>query len=290
MRYFLRFRHSDTGLAPTFVFFKKSADLSNVTPPAIGEVGTGTYFFDYAPTFDIIFEVDGGASIPTEEVRYIADSISPKDGYVDEPVSQVKTDVWGDNTVWAGGTKGNEVDLIPSIKTSTDQIAAIKAKTDNLPADPAGQAATGTAITAAKVSIKGAQDLSISTIAGAAAFVPGTDDLHSISGHVSTFSPADNAGIAAIKAKTDNLPVDTNAVLTGIAGQMTRALGMLHENSVLDQTSFDTNNNMTAARLRLYDSKAHAQAAGATGLIAQYAIVATYTGSILNNYTVTRES
>jgi hypothetical protein len=95
-RYFLRFRHSDTGLTPVFTggtFFKKASDLTPVTPPPIAEVGNGTYYFDYSPTFDIVFEVDGGASIPTEEVRYIADTISPKDSFVDEPTSQVKDDV-----------------------------------------------------------------------------------------------------------------------------------------------------------------------------------------------------
>jgi len=118
-RYFLRFRHSDTGLTPTYNFFKKASDLSVVTPPAIGEVGSGTYYFDYSPTFDIVFEVDGGVSIPTEEVRYIADTISPKDVFVDEPTSQVKDDVWNDVVNRTPGTKGDYVEKIPGIETAT---------------------------------------------------------------------------------------------------------------------------------------------------------------------------
>jgi hypothetical protein len=118
-RYFLRFRHSDTGLTPTFTFFKKASDLSNVTPPSILELGSGTYYFDYTPTFDIVFEVDGGASIPTEEVRYIADTITPKDAYVDEPVSQVKDDVWNDANNRALGTKG---DFVEHIGLDTDAV------------------------------------------------------------------------------------------------------------------------------------------------------------------------
>ena len=120
-RYFLRFRHSDTGLAPVFTggtFFKKASDLTLVTPPAIGEVGNGSYYFDYTPTFDIIFEVDGGASIPTEEVRYISDTISPKDIYIDEPTSQVKDDVWNDTVDRAASTKGDFVENIPGIETN----------------------------------------------------------------------------------------------------------------------------------------------------------------------------
>jgi len=124
-RYFLRFRHSDTGLAPVFTggtFFKKASDLTLVTPPAIGEVGNGSYYFDYTPTFDIIFEVDGGASIPTEEVRYISDTISPKDIYIDEPTSQVKDDVWNDTVDRAAGTKGDYVEKLPGIETAVSQI------------------------------------------------------------------------------------------------------------------------------------------------------------------------
>jgi hypothetical protein len=76
---------------------------------------------------------------------------------------------------------------------------------------------------------------------------------------------------------------------------LTRCLGLLHENSVLDLTSFDSNNNLLSARLRLYNSPANAVAAQAaspgpysTGLIAQYAITATYTGANLQTYLVDR--
>lgn len=126
-RYFLRFRHSDTGLAPIFTggtFFKKASDLSLVTPPGIGEVGNGTYYFDYSPTFDIVFEVDGGASIPTEEVRYIADTLSPKDVFLDEPTSQVKDDVWNDVTDRAPGTKG---DMLEGLVTATSAASIANA-------------------------------------------------------------------------------------------------------------------------------------------------------------------
>ena len=120
-RYFLRFRHSDTGLTPTFLTFKKASDLSLVTPPGITEITAplnGSYYFDYTPTFDIIFEVDGGASIPTEEVRYISDTISPKDTYVDEPTSQVKDDVWNDTANRAVTTKGDYVENIANIAST----------------------------------------------------------------------------------------------------------------------------------------------------------------------------
>ena len=133
-RYFLRFRHSDTGLTPTYNFFKKASDLTVVTPPAIGEVGSGTYYFDYSPTFDIVFEVDGGPSIPTEEVRYIADTISPKDVFVDEPTSQVKDDVWNDMVDRAALTKGDYVEKLVGMETSLADIkgAGFATGTDSL--------------------------------------------------------------------------------------------------------------------------------------------------------------
>lgn len=120
-RYFLRFRHSDTGLTPTFTFFKKASDLTAQAAPSISELGSGTYYFDYAPLFDVIWEVDGGASIPTEEVRYISDTIGPRDGYVDEPTSQVKDDVWNDAVNRSVGTKG---DFVEHVGIDTDAVNA----------------------------------------------------------------------------------------------------------------------------------------------------------------------
>lgn len=85
-RYFVRFRHSDTGLAPTFNFVKKTSDLTALPFPAIIEVGGGVYAFDWTWTAsdesDVVFEVDGGASIVTEEVRYVSDVISVRDYFV----------------------------------------------------------------------------------------------------------------------------------------------------------------------------------------------------------------
>lgn len=94
-RYFLRFRHSDEGLSPSFetegCYFKRADTLVALTPPAIYEVGGGTYYFDWtfatATDPDVVFAADGGAAIPTEEVRYISDTISPRDSFLDTPLS-----------------------------------------------------------------------------------------------------------------------------------------------------------------------------------------------------------
>jgi len=69
-----------------------------------------------------------------------------------------------------------KTDTLPASPANEVTVAAIKAKTDNLPATPASQSD----VTGATTSIKGAQDLSISTIAGGTGFVSGTDNLHAI--------------------------------------------------------------------------------------------------------------
>lgn len=79
----------------------------------------------------------------------------------------------------------------------------------------------------------------------------------------------------------DNFASDTYAL-------MVRAIGLMHENSVLDTTVY-SGSRLTSGRLRLYDSKANAQAAGLTGLVATYTITATYSGNNVATYTVVLE-
>lgn len=88
----------------------------------------------------------------------------------------------------------------------------------------------------------------------------------------------------------DNLESDTYL-------SVVRALGLMHENSVLDLTTFTADNNILTGRLRLYDSKANTDAALAispaaynTGKVAEYAISAAYSGSALLRYKVSREA
>jgi hypothetical protein len=115
-RYFLQFRHSDTGLTLSFSFFKKASDLSAVTPePTLYEVGNGTYYFDYTPTFDIVYEVDGSATITEEEIRYISGTVSPKDAYLDQAISAARISI-------KGGDPGIDINEIYN-QTSSSNIA-----------------------------------------------------------------------------------------------------------------------------------------------------------------------
>lgn len=181
-RYFLNYRNSDTGLTPTFLFFKRADTFAIVTQPTIFELSNGRYYFDWlwsTPTDpDIVFQVDGGPSIPTEEVRYISGGISPRDVYVDEPTSQVKDDVWNDTVDRAATTKGEYVETI------------------GLPADTSAASTLFGKTLLYKESIKGADDRSITDVAGAG-FVSGTDSLKIISDNVDAINvETDAASIA----------------------------------------------------------------------------------------------
>lgn len=55
-----------------------------------------------------------------------------------------------------------------------------------------------------------------------------------------------------------------------------RLLGLAHENAVLDQEVYGSNGRLVSARLRAYDSKEHADAAGLEGLRFVWAVTATY--------------
>lgn len=69
-----------------------------------------------------------------------------------------------------------------------------------------------------------------------------------------------------------------------------RILGLLHENAVLDQQTYDGGGSLISARLRVYDSKTNALSAGLTGLSFTYAIQASYSNGQLTNWKITRET
>ncbi len=91
---------------------------------------------------------------------------------------------------------------IASVQTSS---TAIKAKTDNLPSDPASQATTDTFITSAASAIQGT------------GFTAGVDDLHSISTSLS----GDTTNITAIKAKTDLIGTSSVASQADVTSAVT---------------------------------------------------------------------
>jgi hypothetical protein len=69
-----------------------------------------------------------------------------------------------------------------------------------------------------------------------------------------------------------------------------RLLGLVQENTVIDQQGYDVGGNLTTARIRTYNSKTNALAAGVTGIVAQYTMTAIYSSGQLVDYKVVRDS
>lgn len=80
-RYTISFRFSDVGLPVTFALLRRTDTGADVVQPVIYEIGGGTYYFDWlwasATDPDVTFVIDGGASIPTEEIRYVHGTLRP---------------------------------------------------------------------------------------------------------------------------------------------------------------------------------------------------------------------
>lgn len=378
-RYFLRFRNSDVNLTPTFLYFKNAADMTNIVPqPSIVEVpdGAGTYYFDWAfetkSDPDVIFAVDGGPSIPTEEVRYISDTISPRDYFLDEPISQVVTDVWTDevsyenpesfNSVKKGAfverigqtndneygmslfsaityarsdvkgaffegspafpsVNGNDVrqvyenigipdegimdggnepapvgtlfknlwtiydDLIfveNNIGTPRNQIDPMAVSTNIADDIENLRSSLSSEIDIAKTDITGVPPATIHDVA---------DMLTQVIGVPGNPSGSDLGSIVAKLNDIQGAAFDpTMHALSVVAPNLQRLLGLVHENSVLDQAEFDNSNNLVRARVRLFPSKNDATAG--TSPIATYLIEASYTLGTNNveTYRMTRSS
>lgn len=79
--------------------------------------------------------------------------------------------------------------------------------------------------------------------------------------------------------------LDVDSMRTNIL----RILGLLHENTVVDQQTYNTNNQLLTARIRAYDSKTNADLAGATGLLFTWHANATFSGQHLTNFKITRD-
>jgi hypothetical protein len=103
-----------TGLTPSIITYKKVSDGSDVaSPPAVSAIGGGGYKFTATPAEALFVVVDGGAALAAAD-RYKVMQITPHDADLDTPVS----------------TRAPE---------SGGNLAAVKAKTDNLPSDPADE-------------------------------------------------------------------------------------------------------------------------------------------------------
>ncbi len=90
--YTVAFRSTDTGLslnAASFIVFQKlsnGAAPTNAAPVTVTEVGYGVYKFTYVAAEEVVFVLDGGASIPAAD-RYARGVMAPTDTHLDVAVS-----------------------------------------------------------------------------------------------------------------------------------------------------------------------------------------------------------
>jgi len=192
-----------------------------------------------------------------------------------------------------------DIDLEPVIIHTTEE-AAIKAKTDNIPASPAPASEYDTEMGRIDQSISGTQTsivaeindnedkidtlttnvgnlnnvstAQVETACGNALDTydpPTRDELTSdkdeiiaeVNGNETKIDSL-QSDVTGIKSKTDNLPADTES-------EIDRILGLLHNNTVWEFTY--TDDNQTSGKIYLYDNAAHTTAHdGVTGLIGKY--------------------
>lgn len=133
---------------------------------------TATAFLTFIGVDEVITIPVVGATLA--EVNAARDSIK---GASNKDLTQLDTKV---GTPVGASVIADISTVNTSVGGLSTNITAIKAKTDNLPSDPADESQLENAIGLAVTSIKGAQSLSISDIAGGMAFVANNDNLHAI--------------------------------------------------------------------------------------------------------------
>lgn len=273
-----------------------------------------------APGQNIQSVYDKVANIPVDIASQattnasIAAARAELDGRIDAAKAEIETNLGAAVESSRVSIEGQVTDARDSIKGSGNKtLTDIDDRTKNLPADPASQAAVIAEVTDARDSVNGTVMTSTGLIRGADGRT--ATEVYEKVKNLPNTALAEQASVAAIPDQvrdilggvgfdgtTDSLhqlraQQDTQAAtLASHSGLLARILGMLHENSVLDQTIYDSENNLTAGRLRIYDSAENATAAHAAGegddatpgKIAEYAISGAYIGGLLESYAVTR--
>jgi len=75
--------------------------------------------------------------------------------------------------------------------------------------------------------------------------------------------------------------------LDSIGDLITRTLGLTQENQYIDNTSYDSNDNLISCRIRIYNNKT--KVGTDSNIIATYLVTAGYTNSLLDYYKVVRQ-
>lgn len=209
-------------------------------------------------------------------------------GNVVGSVASVTGNVGGNVTGSVGSVASGGI-TAASLASAT--ITAAKFGTDAIDSN----AVAATAVT--KIQAGLATSSSISTLSTAVAGVQtDTDDIQTrlpsalVGGKMD--SHVNDVSAGAITAIQSGLA--TSASIALLQAKSNDIAGLLNENSVLDKAVF-VGSNMTSARIRVFSSQTLALAAtlgaadNADGEIFRYLVVATYTGSNLTSYTLTKD-
>ena len=100
---------------------------------------------------------------------------------------------------------------------------------------------------------------------------------------VEYFSDSGHTTEAAYLRTSEDLEVSSEK------SNIARLLGLSQSNVVIDNQTYSAN-NLISARIRTYDTKTHALAAGVTGLTGSYTMSAGYSGIQLTSYSVVQDS
>lgn len=301
-------------------------DAPNRYKRGVVRVGDGYLNMSIIDVLSIITTLLGdpaGISM-SADIAAVASAASTIDGKVDTITSDV-----GDLST-AVGDVGTAVGTVDSLLTTTKgvvddtktELDATKTELDGVASDVT---ALGTAVGDVKIdtdaiipAVQGASGLSITDISNRLGVTLGgggtgtlianiqavKEELDALSGSIdltpllealsATQSAVSGMGstISGMSSSVDNMIT----TVSGLSDGLLRALGMLHENSVLDRCVYTENNDLRSARLRVYDTKDHANGAAAvlpddfdTGKLAEYVIQASYTGANMSTYLMTRE-
>ena len=251
-----------TGLSPTIITYKKVSDGADVgSPPAITEVGGGFYKFTATPAEALVAVIDGSATLTNAFERYKVMQITTNDSALDAAITSRST--LTAQQVWEYATR-----TVSSFGTLVaDMATAVWGAVARSLTDKAEFTISGTKQTLDDLNDLSQAEAQAAAAAALAAYDPPTR----------TEATADKGEIiAAIPDAVD---------LSALTALVTRAVGLAGENMVMDQTVYDADRKLTAARVRIYDSAAHALAAGETGLIATFPLTMTWAAKLLETMT-----
>ena len=103
-----------------------------------------------------------------------------------------------------------------------------------------------------------------------------------------------NSATDSLEAISDSLSINgasTATLLAQMQADLSRVLGLLHRNAILDLQTYDGQGQLTSARLRVFDSPANVPAtpggSEVVGLLQRYDITATYSGlNVVTKFTL----